>query len=149
MNYKCVLKSANTINNLLFYLKKSFYFSFVQIYNIYFFMSIKISDSKLHHTIELTEKCRPPSNAVNSEKEEYEPYKNRQVEHPTTWVSFFISLMVHWTLNSFARHCIIDFFVMSFSNIIFQYIYSHSWDHILTSSYIFFFLFSIFLMHLG
>lgn len=36
-----------------------------------------------HHTIELTEKSRDVKTG-NSEKEEYEPYKNREVEHPTS-----------------------------------------------------------------
>ncbi|XP_031641031.1 proton-coupled amino acid transporter-like protein CG1139 [Contarinia nasturtii] len=44
----------------------------------------KGNDTKTHYTIELTEKSRPVSVVAHSEKDDYDPYKNRQVEHPTT-----------------------------------------------------------------
>lgn len=52
----------------------------------------KGNDQKPHHTIELTEKSRDVKTG-NSEKEEYEPYKNRQVEHPTSNADTLIHLL--------------------------------------------------------
>lgn len=42
------------------------------------------TDLKSHYAIELTEKKQTRSNANDAQKEDYDPYKNRQVEYPTT-----------------------------------------------------------------
>lgn len=42
------------------------------------------TDPKSHYAIELTEKKRNESSINDLQKEEYDPYKNRIVEHPTT-----------------------------------------------------------------
>lgn len=79
-------------------------------------------DTKAHYTIELTEKSRPVSSGIaHSEKDPYDPYKNRQVEHPTTWVFIQCLNWIDWLVRT--RECVIWHF--SHSNSIHMHIYRH------------------------
>lgn len=50
-----------------------------------FFLNLSIyrNGKENHHTIELTEK-RPTTNGIHAKIDEYDPYKFRVVEHPTS-----------------------------------------------------------------
>lgn len=65
------------------------WFNDVNVLLLFFFFALlcsnnKNGNAKTFHTIELSEKNQSANLAVQSEKDDYDPFNNRVVEHPTT-----------------------------------------------------------------